>query len=563
MKKRLLALALAVVMAVALLPLPAAAAFSPRYSDPKKDSDVYQKYYKFKTSGNIYRDETQCTWYAWGRFNELHGIALPSLGSANQWYSNAEKYLKTHPDAPFSLGTEPREGAVACWDSTRWFSTTGHVAIVEKYDKGAQRIYVSQYNRSGSATFGGLAKNDLTEKKTANSGIGEYSNKGKIWSGDGLERLSTTGKNAPTGYIYPNDSTADLDLDLSLVYSISPKCASGSCLDVKGMKTTKGTTIQIWKNGDTANQRWKLEDVGGGYYKFVPQNSKGLDRALDVKGGRDLTNAPSGSDVQQYSFSASHNAQKWKLEKSGDGDYYYIIPKCNETLCLDVAGGNSTDGTNVQVYTRNETDAQKWKLTPVTSKQTTSPAQKPVSTPKPTPAPTPKPTPKPTPAPTPAPKPTPTPTPAPKPAPTWSNWKLSYTPVSASATREVKSETMETSSGYTEYRYGRYWATKPTDKSRQKNKPQLPFSCTTYARNLTYTVVNLEYTDWAATRIAPSSKDETCGVCKGSHSNVDHYDSKGRAFWHIYMINGSEYYWEESRWVEPTYQTLYWYRDLQ
>lgn len=54
------------------------------------------------------------------------------------------------------------------------------------------------------------------------------------------------------------------------------------------------------------------------------------------------------------------DCMRLELKDAGDG-YFYIRDKAYG-LYLDVAGGASKDGTNVQFYKGNKTDAQKWKL---------------------------------------------------------------------------------------------------------------------------------------------------------------------------------------------------------
>ena len=49
-----------------------------------------------------------------------------------------------------------------------------------------------------------------------------------------------------------------------------------------------------------------------------------------------------------------------ELKDAGDG-YFYIKDKAHG-LYLDVSGAASKDGTNVQFYKGNKSDAQKWKL---------------------------------------------------------------------------------------------------------------------------------------------------------------------------------------------------------
>lgn len=191
MCRKLSAVVLVVIMAVTMLPMPASAAFTPRSTDPKKDSTVYEKHYKCATSGNpyTYGDESQCTWYAWGRYKELCGEKLPYWDSGQYWYGKAKS-------AGYSVGDTPKLGAIACWDN--W----NHVAVVEKIETG--RVYVSQYNRNGLGKFGGIDKySDCTEKKDANGN--------QMWTSWELMGVSGSRKGlvggTPSHYIYLKESS--------------------------------------------------------------------------------------------------------------------------------------------------------------------------------------------------------------------------------------------------------------------------------------------------------------------------------------------------------------------
>ena len=136
-------------------------------------------------------------------------------------------------------------------------------------------------------------------------------------------------------------------------FTLSPKSAPNSSLDVQGAKTGNGVNVQIYKKNKSAAQQWKLTHVGNGYYTIT---SKCSNKALDVKGGV----SKSGTNVQQYAHNGTAS-QKWFLEDAGNG-YYYLCPQLNSNLALDVCNGDIANGTNVWVYSRNRTNAQKWKI---------------------------------------------------------------------------------------------------------------------------------------------------------------------------------------------------------
>lgn len=137
-------------------------------------------------------------------------------------------------------------------------------------------------------------------------------------------------------------------------YTLTPKCAPGTRLDVKGGSAEDGANVQIYTSNGTAAQQWELTYLGNGYYTII---SKASGKALDVAGA----STESGANVQQYTPNGT-NAQQWMLKDAGEG-YYYIVPRVNTGLCLDVTGAGTADKTNVEIYAANGTDAQKWKLT--------------------------------------------------------------------------------------------------------------------------------------------------------------------------------------------------------
>jgi hypothetical protein len=81
---------------------------------------------------------------------------------------------------------------------------------------------------------------------------------------------------------------------------------SNKVLDVSGVSTSTGATVHQWEWGGGNNQRWYVVDCGGGYYKFIAKHSG---KALDVSGGG---KAPNGTNVQQWDDNGS-DAQRFKL----------------------------------------------------------------------------------------------------------------------------------------------------------------------------------------------------------------------------------------------------------
>ena len=81
---------------------------------------------------------------------------------------------------------------------------------------------------------------------------------------------------------------------------------TGKALDMGGWSQDNGGNAIIWDNNKTANQRWYITQVDGGYVFFINKHSN---KSLEV-GGWSTSN---GGNVQQWDYKAQAN-QLWKFE---------------------------------------------------------------------------------------------------------------------------------------------------------------------------------------------------------------------------------------------------------
>lgn len=82
-----------------------------------------------------------CVGYAWGRWRELLGAYHNlSRGNASTWYGNTSD--------GYARGSEPKLGAVICWDGGS--DGSGHVAIVEEIAPDRSWIKTSNSAYGGS-----------------------------------------------------------------------------------------------------------------------------------------------------------------------------------------------------------------------------------------------------------------------------------------------------------------------------------------------------------------------------------------------------------------------------
>lgn len=138
------------------------------------------------------------------------------------------------------------------------------------------------------------------------------------------------------------------------IYTISPQCATNKVIDISGGSIDDCAKVQLFDPNSTNAQKFIMQYAGNSYYII---RNVGSNKVLDVCGG----NSQSGIKVQQYTYNGT-DAQLWRLMPTGDGSYY-ISTKLDGNKYLDVEGAGTSNGTNIQIYTSNNTNAQKWKFT--------------------------------------------------------------------------------------------------------------------------------------------------------------------------------------------------------
>lgn len=170
----------------------------------------------------------------------------------------------------------------------------------------------------------------------------------------------------------------------------------GRVLDVMGGSQDSGANVQIWESNGTGAQKWTFSAVADWLTDGVYTIMSSLDhtRVLDIAGASQAT----GANVQIYESNDS-NAQRFMLRSNGDGFYtiqnpysgnYLTVSSAesganartnnlvqrwrislgvggikfsiaqNDGLVLDVAGASTANLTNVQLWTSNNTLAQRF-----------------------------------------------------------------------------------------------------------------------------------------------------------------------------------------------------------
>lgn len=154
------------------------------------------------------------------------------------------------------------------------------------------------------------------------------------------------------------DTRTTLGTDASIVegdYIIAAKNNLNKALDING-NTTNGTNVQLWDRHNGINQRWHISfDSTTGYYTIINPNSG---RALDVNGAI----SDSGTNIQIWDRNSSC-AQQWKLIETSENDIIFTSA-CSSSVALDIQGGSMNNGTNIEIWTSHNGSNQKWQLIP-------------------------------------------------------------------------------------------------------------------------------------------------------------------------------------------------------
>lgn len=180
---------------------------------------------------------------------------------------------------------------------------------------------------------------------------------------------------------------------------ITSKLKSSMVVDVASGSLSDGANVQLYSDNGTQAQKWyvSLVEEGSNTYtiqsinsglnlavtssgnvvqktpdgsdsqKWQPKISKGATVLMNLENGKVLdiasagtsngtnvqTYAANGSDAQLFTFTSTDLVTK---------STYYIKPLGASNMTIDVPSASTANGTNVQIYTKNDTGAQKWKV---------------------------------------------------------------------------------------------------------------------------------------------------------------------------------------------------------
>lgn len=213
---------------------------------------------------------------------------------------------------------------------------SGYACMVVVNGSGGYEHYVAVKNVSGNTV-------NIMDPGSGKTVLSQYASPKRI------VYYKATASSTPAPNPTPTGTQTISDGEYHIVSALDSRYA----LDVSGASKEDRANIDIYRNTNDAKQTFHVTYLGNGYYKIINSNSG---KALDAED----YGTSNGTNVIQYR-STNNSNQQWVIKESEDGQYFYIISKCNG-LYVDVSNGVVSDKNNVQMWTGNKSAAQKWRF---------------------------------------------------------------------------------------------------------------------------------------------------------------------------------------------------------
>ena len=134
-------------------------------------------------------------------------------------------------------------------------------------------------------------------------------------------------------------------------YEIASKLDSDYVLDIESASLSNRANVHLLQANYTKSQSFTVSHDSNGFITITNGNSGKVLEVASDKAGK-FTN------VQQNDANGS-SRQKWVAIKKNDGSYE-LVSALSKFYCLDLYASKTIDGNNVDIYTRNDSEAQNW-----------------------------------------------------------------------------------------------------------------------------------------------------------------------------------------------------------
>ena len=315
---------------------------------------------------------TNCTWWAWQRANDDAGVALPGWNDAWTWANLAR-------NAGYTVDSNPTKYSIAVWPQGASGSAYqyGHVAYVEEVNGSTMTISEYGYGADGSKNVG---VTDTRGYGGAPQFIHLKLDNEKPVIHDA--RINSTTM-AQDKFMVEVVATDNIAIDKVKVYSWPIDHYSTSlnfdemvpqgnntylfCVNASDHQNLKGIYAIHVIAYDTFGNETKREinavPMGtsniGNYTITTPVRITMGSDSSKVLG---ISGTDVGSRVVVQNKNYNDNTQLWKIDKVSGTTNYYKITNVSTGLVLDVKGANGASNTEMELFTSNNSSAQKFHI---------------------------------------------------------------------------------------------------------------------------------------------------------------------------------------------------------
>lgn len=146
-------------------------------------------------------------------------------------------------------------------------------------------------------------------------------------------------------------------MDTSVNYMFQ-NAGSGLYMEVENGNASNGANVQQWGAYTNApHNTWKLLDAGEGYYYICSCVGDGKTYFLDLCYGK----SDNGTNIGIWTNDNS-DARKFKFFDNKDGTYTILTKSSKDASCIGVESDSLQHGANILQWECNGSDSQKWKL---------------------------------------------------------------------------------------------------------------------------------------------------------------------------------------------------------
>ncbi len=166
-------------------------------------------------------------------------------------------------------------------------------------------------------------------------------------SGANVNLYASNNTNAQRWFIYQNTNGT---------YTLRSKCGTTCALTVNGNSNAAGVNVQMNTFNGAAGQQFKISKAGE-LEKMTPVNL-GSNFWANITGIGSNYNLSVSGETALIRYPNKGDGQAWRFIRFSDGSYEISNLKTGRSL--DCAAGKGTNGTVVQTYLSNNTNAQRW-----------------------------------------------------------------------------------------------------------------------------------------------------------------------------------------------------------